>query len=129
MINSNGINVENKNEVKEEEKLKPINSLKFTFKTHEYYTTRDILIPFNLVESNYGKFHTAFDAMLYIRDHCYRNSIAFKRATALKYSKLCQYYDQSKGSYVCMERLTASAFNRVFSRVCNLKSTKILKFI
>lgn len=129
MLNSQNVSVDGKSVNPNDNELKPINSLKSPFKPFEYHTTRDVLIPFNQIDSNYGKFHTALDAMMYIRDHCYRYRIVFKKTNAVKYSKLCQFYDQSKGAYVCMDTLTNTAFNRLFSRVCNLKSTKILKFV
>ena len=95
----------------------------------DYHTSRDVMIPFNLKDSNEGKFHTPEDAMFYIRDHLLRNGITFKRSTALRYCQLCQVYEQADGGYFCMTALGQSKLNRVFTKISRLASTRIAKQI
>lgn len=129
MINSqaNSDTVQNNNSEHDSQELKPISSLTFPFKSFEYHTVREILIPFNTNECNNAKFHTPMDAMMYIRDHCLKHNIAFKRSTVMKYAHLCQVYNQPHGSYICMGTLSQSVLNRLYTKVSRLYSTKVMK--
>ncbi|EAX94304.1 hypothetical protein TVAG_167860 [Trichomonas vaginalis G3] len=132
MINNSGVaaSENNQNSPKAgEEELKPIASLSFPFKTFEYHTVREILIPFDKKLCNNAKFMTPLEAMMYIRDHCHRNGINFKRSIALKFANLCQVYDQVHGSYICMDSLSHTVLNQAFTKVSRLASTKVLKYL
>lgn len=109
------------------EVFKPLPTLSMPFAMTEYHTTKDVLIPFNLADSNEGKFHTPEDAMLYIRDHCARHGITFKRSTALRYCQICQVYEQADGGYFCLMALGIPTLNRIYTKISRLVSTRVMK--
>lgn len=121
---------ESKSGTKEEGEVpKPLGSMSFPFKQQEYHTVREVLVPLCGSDCNNCKFRTGLEAMLYIRDHCARYGLKFKRTTAIKYACLCQVYDQARSGYVCMDHLSHTVLNRLFTKVSKLASTRVLKYI
>ena len=91
----------------------------FTLNTKEiqYATTKDVLIPFDSISSNCGKFNSVEDALVYIELHCMKYHLQCKRSLIMKYCNLCQVVDVVNRGYIPLASLGQKAISKAITKV------------
>ena len=98
-------------------KLSECSKMNISLPSYEYLPEKIVLIPFDVIKSNNGKFETLDDAILYIATHCLQFHNAFSKQLMFSYSKFCQILSLIDGGYISLASLDKKLITNAFIKV------------
>lgn len=92
-------------------------SMTISLPSYSYNTSKVASVPFDIKESNNGRFPSVEDAMRFIAKHCMKHHNQFTRQLAKQYSPHCFVMDFISGQYVPLTETSKREFSSAFNKV------------